>query len=88
MIHLVIVLPNIQYVLPKLINVGYLFFFSFSFQPGPIPGMRPPMGAGAMHQPQAKGNQSVGILMPLYTIGIVIFFGYTIVKVGVKFLEK
>ncbi|XP_073813966.1 RIC3 acetylcholine receptor chaperone isoform X6 [Musca autumnalis] len=53
-------------------------------RPGPIPGMRPPMGAGAMHQPQAKGNQSVGILMPLYTIGIVIFFGYTIVKIVFK----
>ncbi|XP_061396506.1 uncharacterized protein LOC133332144 [Musca vetustissima] len=53
-------------------------------RPGPIPGMRPPMGAGAMHQPQAKANQSVGILMPLYTIGIVIFFGYTIVKIVFK----
>ncbi|XP_075165638.1 RIC3 acetylcholine receptor chaperone isoform X6 [Haematobia irritans] len=53
-------------------------------RPGPIPGMRPPMGAGAMHQPQAKGNQSMGILMPLYTIGIVVFFGYTIVKIVFK----
>nr|XP_013118966.1 unnamed protein product [Stomoxys calcitrans] len=53
-------------------------------RPGPIPGMRPPMGAGAMHQPQAKGNQSMGILMPLYTIGIVIFFGYTIIKIVFK----
>jgi hypothetical protein len=28
-----------------------------------------------------KGNGSLGLLMPLYTIGIVIFFLYTISKV-------
>lgn len=61
-------------------------FFLYSFfqikykQPGPIPGMRPPMGAGSVHQPQQKGN-SMGLIMPLYTIGIVAFFVYTIMKV-------
>jgi len=43
--------------------------------------MRPPMGAGALHQPQQRGGSSMGFLMPLYTIGIVVFFGYTIMKV-------
>jgi len=42
--------------------------------------MRPPMGAGALHQPQQRGS-SMGFLMPLYTIGIVVFFGYTLMKV-------
>lgn len=61
-----------------------LTFCPCFFQPGPIPGMRPPMGAGALHQPQGKGQNSMGIIMPLYTIGIVVFFGYTIMKVGPK----
>ncbi|XP_020802289.1 resistance to inhibitors of cholinesterase protein 3 isoform X4 [Drosophila serrata] len=52
-------------------------------RPGPIPGMRPPMGAGALHQPQQRGS-SMGFLMPLYTIGIVVFFGYTIMKIMFK----
>lgn len=43
--------------------------------------MRPPMGAGALHQPQQRGS-SMGFLMPLYTIGIVVFFGYTLMKVN------
>lgn len=38
------------------------------------------MGGGAMIQPQAK-TSSMGLIMPLYTIGIVVFFGYTIMKV-------
>lgn len=50
-------------------------------QPGPIPGMRPPgMGAGTMHQANQKGS-SMGLLMPMYTFGIVAFFVYTIMKV-------
>ncbi|XP_030388425.1 uncharacterized protein LOC115634690 isoform X8 [Scaptodrosophila lebanonensis] len=52
-------------------------------RPGPIPGMRPPMGAGALQQPQQRGS-SMGFLMPLYTIGIVVFFGYTIMKIVFK----
>ncbi|XP_037946859.1 uncharacterized protein LOC119678853 isoform X8 [Teleopsis dalmanni] len=51
-------------------------------RPGPIPGMRPPMGAGSMHQPQ-KGN-SMGFIMPIYTIAIIVFFGYTIMKIVLK----
>lgn len=51
------------------------------FQPGPIPGMRPPLG-GAGHMTPAKTSSSpMGVLMPLYTIAIVIFFVYTIMKV-------
>lgn len=46
-----------------------------------VPKMRPPIGgAGGVVQPP-KGNGSMGIIMPLYTIGIIIFFLYTISKV-------
>ncbi|XP_076658141.1 RIC3 acetylcholine receptor chaperone isoform X4 [Halictus rubicundus] len=46
-----------------------------------IPKMRPPLG-GAGHVVSApKGNGTMGIIMPLYTLGIVLFFLYTIIKV-------
>ena len=38
------------------------------------PGMQPPQ--------QQRGQGTMGILMPIYTIGIVIFFLYTVMKVG------
>uniref|UniRef100_A0A182NLX1 Resistance to inhibitors of cholinesterase protein 3 N-terminal domain-containing protein n=1 Tax=Anopheles dirus TaxID=7168 RepID=A0A182NLX1_9DIPT len=44
--------------------------------------MRPPMGAGS-HQ-AAKSANSMGFIMPLYTIGIVSFFIYTIMKLIFK----
>ena len=47
-----------------------------------MPGMRPPMG-GAPHLVSAPpGAGGMGILMPIYTIGIVIFFVYTMMKVS------
>lgn len=52
------------------------------FQPGPIPGMRPPMGGGAFQQAPPKGSNSMGLIMPLYTLGIIAFFVYTIMKVS------
>ncbi|KAF4532252.1 hypothetical protein B566_EDAN004339 [Ephemera danica] len=57
-------------------------------QPGhPMPGMRPPMG-GAGHVVAApKGSGTMGIIMPLYTVGIVVFFVYTIMKVIFKKTE-
>ncbi|KAJ8678811.1 hypothetical protein QAD02_014598 [Eretmocerus hayati] len=42
--------------------------------------MRPPLGGGHVVS-VPKGEGSLGLLMPLYTIGIVIFFLYTISKV-------
>ncbi|XP_052872861.1 mucin-5AC [Anopheles cruzii] len=51
-------------------------------RPGPIPGMRPPLGAGS-HQATKSAN-SMGFIMPLYTIGIVSFFIYTIMKLIFK----
>ena len=46
-----------------------------------MPGMRPPMG-GAPHLVSAPpGAGGMGILMPIYTIGIIIFFVYTMMKV-------
>ncbi|XP_031348236.1 uncharacterized protein LOC116174455 isoform X3 [Photinus pyralis] len=53
-------------------------------RPGPVPGIRPPMGgAGHMvHSP--KGSNSMGVIMPIYTVGIVIFFSYTLMKLLFK----
>merc|ERR550517_715658 len=52
-------------------------------KPGPMPGMRPPMG-GAGHVVPASTGNGVGILMPIYTIGIVIFFLYTMMRIMFK----
>ncbi|KAK4294803.1 hypothetical protein Pmani_032606 [Petrolisthes manimaculis] len=53
---------------------------------GPMPGVRPPMGGpgGMVPPPQSKGSGAMGIIMPLYTVGIVVFFVYTIMKVLFK----
>lgn len=48
-----------------------------------MPGMRPPMGGPGHVVPAPKGSNTMGIIMPLYTIGIVIFFMYTMMKVGI-----
>ncbi|KAF2881165.1 hypothetical protein ILUMI_24990 [Ignelater luminosus] len=54
-------------------------------RPGPVPGVRPPMGgAGHVVHPQQKGLNSMGVIMPIYTIGIVIFFSYTLMKLLFK----
>nr|ARU12128.1 resistance to inhibitors of cholinesterase 3 variant 5 [Locusta migratoria manilensis] len=53
-------------------------------RPGPIPGMRPPMGGAGHVVPAPKTGGTMGIIMPMYTIGIVIFFMYTIMKVMFK----
>ncbi|XP_025072973.1 uncharacterized protein LOC105422488 isoform X2 [Pogonomyrmex barbatus] len=45
------------------------------------PKMRPPLGGAGRVVPAPKGNGTMGIVMPLYTIGIVLFFVYTIIKV-------
>ncbi|GLV40533.1 RIC3 acetylcholine receptor chaperone [Carabus blaptoides fortunei] len=54
-------------------------------RPGPIPGMRPPMGgAGHVVPPSQKGTSTMSVVMPIYTIGIVIFFTYTLMKLMFK----
>ena len=50
---------------------------------GPMPGMRPTMGGPGVQPSQPKGSGTMGVLMPIYTIGIVIFFLYTTMKVAV-----
>lgn len=49
-----------------------------------MPKMRPPLGGAGHVVPPPKGSNTMGILMPLYTIGIVLFFVYTIAKVTYK----
>ena len=39
-------------------------------------------GPGIQPQMQRQGQGAMGILMPMYTVGIVIFFVYTIMKVS------
>lgn len=54
-------------------------------KPGPIPGMRPTIGgAGHIVPPSKQGGNSMGLIMPLYTIGIVVFFAYTVMKIVFK----
>jgi hypothetical protein len=54
-------------------------------RPGPIPGMRPPMGGpGHVVPASTKGTSTMSVVMPIYTIGIVIFFTYTLMKVMFK----
>nr|CAH7759462.1 unnamed protein product [Callosobruchus chinensis] len=43
-------------------------------RPGPIPAMRPTMGGpGHVVPPPKQGTGSIGLIMPIYTIGIIIF---------------
>ncbi len=50
--------------------------------------MRPSMGGpGIQPQGHRAGGGTMGILMPLYTVGIVIFFVYTIMKVRCIFSQ-
>jgi Resistance to inhibitors of cholinesterase homologue 3 len=46
--------------------------------------MRPPLGGAGHVVPGPKGSGTMGIVMPLYTVGIVVFFVYTIMKVKIK----
>lgn len=68
--------------LQTFIEINIFTIFCSFIQPGPLPGMRPPMGGGAMHQASQKSSGPMGFLMPLYTLAIVGFFVYTIMKVG------
>lgn len=45
--------------------------------------MRPTLGGAGHVVPPPKGGGTMGIVMPMYTIGIVIFFLYTMLKVSV-----
>ena len=49
-----------------------------------MPGMRPTMGGPGIQQQQPKGGGTMGIIMPIYTIAIIIFFVYTTMKVRMK----
>ncbi|KAL0279433.1 UNVERIFIED_CONTAM: hypothetical protein PYX00_000990 [Menopon gallinae] len=55
-----------------------------SIRPPPVPGMRPPMGGPGHVVPPPKVGATMSIVMPLYTIGIVIFSMYTIMKVFIR----
>ncbi|XP_050510327.1 golgin subfamily A member 6-like protein 1 isoform X3 [Diabrotica virgifera virgifera] len=53
-------------------------------RPGPIPGMRPTIGGAGHVVPAKQGGTSMGLIMPIYTVGIVIFFTYTVMKIVFK----
>ena len=61
-----------------------MIYLLLIFQPGPFPGVRPPVGGAGFQAPPPKGGGTMGIIMPLYTIAIVVFFVYTIMKVRSK----
>ena len=57
------------------------------FQPGPHPGMR---AAAAENTRQTKGSSSgrgmMGVILPMYAVGIVVYLVYTLLKVNNKTL--
>ena len=46
--------------------------------------MRPSFGGPGIPTPQPRSQGSMGVLMPMYTIGIIIFFVYTTMKIIFK----
>ncbi|XP_066908142.1 uncharacterized protein RIC-3 isoform X2 [Halyomorpha halys] len=47
----------------------------------PMPGIRPPMGGpGQVVPPPKTTSGTMGVVMPMYTIGIIVFFLYTMMK--------
>ncbi|XP_018317492.1 uncharacterized protein RIC-3 isoform X8 [Mycetomoellerius zeteki] len=50
-------------------------------QPDNMQKMRPPPGGAGHVVPAPKGNNPMGIIMPVYTVAIIVFFVYTIIKV-------
>ncbi|KAK4885107.1 hypothetical protein RN001_001378 [Aquatica leii] len=53
-------------------------------RPGPVPGVRPPLGSAGHMVHSPKSANSMGVIMPIYTVGIVIFFSYTLMKLLFK----
>jgi len=51
---------------------------------GPMPGMRPTMGGPGIQPTQNKTGGTLGVMMPMYTIAIIVFFVYTTFKVMSK----
>ena len=51
-------------------------------QGGPMPGMRPTMGGPGMQPTDSKPGGTLGVMMPMFTIAIIVFFVYTTFKVG------
>ena len=48
----------------------------------PRPGMRPTLGGpGIQANQKQQATGSMGVVMPIYTVAILVFFIYTIVKV-------
>ena len=55
---------------------------------GPRPGMRPTMGGPGIAPPEPKTGGTLGMLMPMYTIAIIVFFVYTVFKVKWEEIEE
>lgn len=55
---------------------------------GPMPGMRPTIGGPGTQPQQPKGGGSMGVLMPIYTVAIIVFFVYTTMKIMFKNKEE
>lgn len=47
----------------------------------PVGNLRPSLGGPGKTGPSSKGGGAMGFIMPIYTVGIVVFFLYTITKV-------
>ena len=66
---------------------GVLILSLVLFQPGPHPGMR---AAAAENAQKTKGSSGrsgmMGVVLPMYAVGIVVYLVYTLLKVNIKLL--
>lgn len=76
---------HICYVILCMLNIDMLnefllfsLFFFFLNQPFPHPQARQPPKS------QPKSGGAMSIIMPIYTVGIIVFFLYTVLKVSIS----
>ena len=51
------------------------------FQPGPHPGMRAAAAENARQTKGSSGRGMMGVVLPMYAVGIVVYLVYTLLKV-------
>ena len=52
-----------------------------------MPGLRPTMGGPGGQPTDSKPGGTLGVMMPMFTIAIIVFFVYTTFKVGLIIIK-